>query len=92
MSKLDLGTIVSTSGVQAMMERDILFRVGVQQALANHTNGNWGDLSEHDKKVNDDALKTGEQILSAYNLGNERIWIITECDRSVTTILLPEEY
>ncbi|MCL2295748.1 MAG: hypothetical protein FWC29_01525 [Methanomassiliicoccaceae archaeon] len=69
MSVLGLGMIVPTAGVKRMMDHDILFRVGVQQALANHSNGDWGDLSENDKKMNDDALKDRKQILSAYNLG-----------------------
>ena len=53
----------------------------------------WGDLSEEDKKANDKALKNGERIMSSYNTENNiRIWVITEWDRSVTTVLLPEDY
>ncbi len=55
--------------------------------------GDWGDLDDEDKKENELSVKQGFRILSAYNLENgEKVWVITEWDRSVTTILLPEEY
>ena len=56
-------------------------------------NGDWGELSESDRQANEHALKHDLRVLSAYTLRTgERIWIITEGDRSVTTILLPSEY
>jgi hypothetical protein len=61
--------------------------------LARHVAGDWGELDEHDKEENESALKDGLRILSAYRLPDgTRIWVITEADRSATTILLPEEY
>jgi hypothetical protein len=61
--------------------------------LARHASGDWGDLDEHDRKANEYALEHGLRVLSAYTLSSgERIWVITEADRSMTTILLPEEY
>ena len=61
--------------------------------LARHVNGDWGDVDEHDRNENEFALKNGFRILSCYTLSNgERIWIITEADRSSTCILLPDEY
>ena len=61
--------------------------------LIPHMHGNWGELSNDDKELNDLAVHQGDRILSAYKTGkNVKIWIITEWDRSVTTILLPEEY
>jgi hypothetical protein len=61
--------------------------------LTRHANGDWGEVDEHDRKANEDALEHGLRVLSAYTLRTgERIWIITEADRSSTTILLPEEY
>ena len=61
--------------------------------LELHIHGNWGELSQHDKKVNELALENGERVLSAYRTKkNVRIWVITEADRSSTCILLPEEY
>lgn len=61
--------------------------------LRKHVAGDWGDCCEEDRQVNNDALKHGDRILSVYTtLKSVRIWIITERDRSVTTILLPDEY
>src|SRR5262245_38884447 len=61
--------------------------------LRRHVSGDWGDLSEGDRSANAHALKTGGRILSAYlTILGERLWIITEADRSRTTILRPDEY
>jgi hypothetical protein len=61
--------------------------------LARHAAGDWGDLDAHDASANDQALQTGARLLSAYRLRTGcRIWIITEADRSATTVLLPDEY
>lgn len=61
--------------------------------LERHCRGDWGDVDKHDAKVNDAAASSGERILSAYTLKTGvQIWIITEADRSVTTILLPNDY
>jgi hypothetical protein len=58
-----------------------------------HARGDWGDVDAHDKRANDAAVKQGTRIVSAYVLDDgTRVWIITEADRSSTTILLPEEY
>jgi hypothetical protein len=55
--------------------------------------GDWGDVDQEDQAANDHALEDGSRLLSAYTtLKGQRIWIITEADRSATTILLPEEY
>ena len=61
--------------------------------VARHVTGDWGDLTDEDKRANDRALKDCSRILSAYRTRKGvRIWIITEADRSVTTVLLPSEY
>jgi hypothetical protein len=61
--------------------------------LARHVTGDWGQLDNEDKAQNDFSVKYGLRILSAYTLQTgERIWLITESDRSATTILLPSEY
>jgi hypothetical protein len=58
-----------------------------------HARGDWGDLSSEDKLANKRALEEGTRLLSAYHLKTgQKIWIITEWDRSATTVLLPEEY
>jgi hypothetical protein len=60
--------------------------------LARHAAGDWGQVAEEDRRANDVAIAEGTRLLSAYRLDTAvKIWIITEADRSATTILLPEE-
>ena len=62
-------------------------------SLLPNLQGKYGNLDEHDRQQNELAVSHGGRILSAYNLpDNQRLWIITEHDRSVTTLLLPEDY
>jgi hypothetical protein len=85
---LSLGKIVITPNA-----RDHLQPEDVLVALSRHVSGDWGDLDDHDRAVNDFALENFERILSAYSdRTGTTFWIITEADRSVTTILLPEDY
>ena len=61
--------------------------------LRRHVTGDWGDLDEEDRRDNDAAVRHGTRVFSAYRVTSaDRVWIITEADRSVTTVLLPEEY
>ena len=61
--------------------------------LGRHLRGDWGELCEEDRNANQTALKEGLRLMSSYRTSTgQRIWIITEADRSVTTLLLPEEY
>jgi hypothetical protein len=61
--------------------------------LRRHMSGDWGELSDDDVKENEFSLREGLRLLSAYQTGKgQKIWIITEADRSTTTILLPAEY
>jgi hypothetical protein len=61
--------------------------------LSKHLRGDWGDLCQEDKAENELSLRSGFRILSCYQVSETKIvWIITEADRSVTTLLLPEEY
>ena len=65
----------------------------VTQLLERHLSGDWGDTCESDARANEEALRSGNRIISWYQVSKElRIMIITEADRSATTILLPEEY
>ncbi len=85
-----LGTIVGTPGALAELEK-----AGVlpQQLLARHTSGDWGDVGTEDHAANDEAALTGERLLSSYRLPTGvRVWVLTEWDRSATTVLLPGEY
>ena len=64
----------------------------VLTALRRHASGDWGSLCPEDTMENDNALHHGGRLFSAYGQGKERFWVITEADRSITTILLPEDY
>ncbi|MEX1258148.1 MAG: hypothetical protein WEG36_11075 [Gemmatimonadota bacterium] len=67
--------------------------VDVLESLSRHAVADWGDLDPEDRESNDRALRCGGRLLSSYRTSTEvKFWIITEWDRSVTTILLPEEY
>ena len=92
--KFDLGNVVATSGVYAMVGEDIKFNQFVTKSFERHCNGDWGDLDEEDKKANDFALRNGDDRLFSKYVFNEEvsIYIITEWDRSYTTILFPDEY
>lgn len=85
-----LGLLLMTPGA-----RDAIEAAGQEPHvfLARHRAGDWGDLSDEDKVENEYSLTRDLRILSAYKTAkDEKLWIITEADRSVTTILLPEEY
>lgn len=60
--------------------------------LARHLTGDWGEMCAEDRQANEDAIIQGLRIFSAYDTPEGRIWVITEADRSVTTLLLPDEY
>lgn len=84
-----LGTPVATSGaVQTMAEHNF----SPQVLLALHLSGEWGDIDPEDWAANDQAVMEGSRIVSAYGTGDARLYVITEADRSVTTILRPDEY
>ncbi|MEW6557803.1 MAG: hypothetical protein AB1349_10675 [Elusimicrobiota bacterium] len=89
--KFESGRLFFTRGVNDLIAESIDFSAQVCKSLRRHFSGDWGELDPQDKKANDDALISGERVLSAYN-GIKKIWIITEADRSNTTILFPHEY
>ena len=65
----------------------------IDELIARHASGDWGDLDDSDKAQNDAAVKNGRRIFSAYQVTDDlKVWIITEADRSHTTVLLPSEY
>lgn len=81
------GRIVITRGALAALSAE-----AIHKALRRHLSGDWGEVDEQDARENELSLKQGYRLLSAYHEGRCRFWIITEADRSATTILLPEEY
>jgi len=88
-----MGRLVMTRGVNDLVAENEAFAKFVMGSLARHQKGDWGDLGDEDKKENELSLKEGFRLLSAYESGAlPKIWIITEADRSATTILFPDEY
>lgn len=88
-SKFPLGQLVITSNAQLELVNE-----DVMTALERHMRCDWGDLSDHDRAMNDGAVRSGaDRILSSYkDSKGTKFWIITEADRSVTTVLLPDDY
>ena len=86
---LPLGRVLATPGALKL-----LVKAGGHpfELLTRHATGDWGELCAFDRRQNEMALREGYRVLSSYPVGAEHVWIITEADRSVTTILLPEEY
>lgn len=84
-----LGRVVATRGAFAFMGTHSIDALAL---LSRHVHGDWGNLDHEDRQLNLDAIERGGRIFSAYDFPVGKIWIITESDRSVTTILLPSEY
>jgi hypothetical protein len=88
--KLSPGYIVATPGALAALEAS---GEDLMAYLVRHIAGDWGEVDEHDRRENELSLVHGFRLLSVYTLNSgTKIWVITEADRSVTTVLLPEEY
>jgi hypothetical protein len=82
-----LGQLLATpAALEALTSDDLLI------IIQRHAVGDWGELCEEDIAANQRALLDGSRILSGYTVAGERLWVITEADRSATTVLLPEEY
>ena len=88
-AQLPLGRVVATPGALRVLKKtgghpfDLLARLAT---------GDWGDLCAFDRRQNESALREGYRVFSSYKVPAGSVWIITEADRAVTTILLPEEY
>jgi hypothetical protein len=87
-AKFKLGHIVSTPNALSQLTQD-----DILLAIQRHQAGDWGNVGAHDREANDQALVEGARILSVYHAANgTKFWLITEAGRSVTTVLLPEDY
>ena len=87
-TKFPLGQVVMTrNAAETLPQEDVL------KALSRHAEGDWGDVDEQDRGENEISLKDGYRLLSVYHAKDgTKFWIITEADRSATTVLLPEDY
>ncbi len=92
--KFEHGPILTTAGIDDDCRFSILFSKFVIASLKRHLSGDWGRLCNEDWQANEDALEDGNRLFSAYEDDEYKfkIWIITEADRSATTILFPSEY
>jgi hypothetical protein len=86
--KFRLGrTVITSNALSKLSQSD------VNDGLRRHHHADWGDLGVHDREANDRALQNGGRLLSAYRSDRgEKFWIITEADRSATTVLMPGDY
>lgn len=99
MTLFKTGIVVTTPGIRRLTSEDVGAARAIQRCLDRHCSGDWGDLCDDDKELNRFSLEeekkkghTCENLFSSYDTDYGSIYIITECDRSATTILLPEEY
>ncbi len=98
MSLFKTGEIVTTDGIDRAMMLDHRFLEAVRECLERHCSGDWGDACEETKQQNDEALEAEREgrcidsLFSLYDIEGTEIYIITEIDRSVTTVLFPDEY
>lgn len=87
-TKFELGIVVGTPGVF-----DVLTGSAVLNLLQRHAAGDWGNMEDDDIEANNDSLVDGDgRLFSSYEKHGHKVWIITEADRAITTVLLPEEY
>ena len=85
----NLGKIVATPYAKEELER---LNYSPLNLLRKHMSGDWSEMATEDQESNSEAITEGSRIFSAYTVQNTKFWVITEADRSSTTILLPSEY
>ena len=90
--KFELGNVVCTSTIANDIQEIDGFRKSINECITRHWHGDYGDLCQEDIESNEEAIKNGDRILSAYKIEDEKIYIITEADRSYTTVLYAYEY
>jgi hypothetical protein len=89
---IELGRLVMTSGVSHWSQGNLDRISGLSKIVGRHKNKDWGEVCSEDWETNNVAVENGERILSSYTIDDEKLWVITEWDRSITTILFPSEY
>ncbi len=86
-AKFPLGQVVMTANASEQLAAE-----DIEKALTRHAAGDWGEVCEADRQENELSLKEGYRLLSVYRSGETKFWVITEADRSITTVLMPEDY
>ena len=88
--RLQLGQVVATPGAIEALKKA---QQTASHFINRHLSGDWGESCEENRQLNDEAVENGDRVLSSYILSTgEKLWIITEADRSSTCLLLPSEY
>jgi hypothetical protein len=91
--KFNLGRLYLTRGVNDLIAENLEFAKFVNESLRRHSIGDWGNMCHEDRSANEQALVEGSRLFSVYDkAGHQKIWVISEADRSSTTVLFPEEY
>lgn len=92
MAKFKTGRLLFTRAVNDLIADDINFAAFVIKCQKRFMKCDWGDCCPEDKEANDKAVKDGSRIIGVYKNDKWKVWIITEADRSYTTIMFPEDY
>lgn len=88
----DLGRLVLTHFINDEIADNTEFSREIVKIMKRYRGKDWGDLSKHDKEINEEALKIGDRLLATYETTQGKVYVITEADRSITTILFSHEY
>ena len=91
--KMTVNKLIYTIGIVELIQKEKITQTEIVKLLKHHVNGDFGNIDSEDKQIMEENYKAGEgQLLGNYKIKDYKIWIITEWDRSRTTVLLPEEY
>lgn len=91
--KIDFGSVVATPKVVKRIKSDVVFAIFIGICIGRYVNFDWGDTCLEDIALNDKAIVSGGRLFAVYKYSSNRsVWLITEADRSTTTILFPDEY
>lgn len=92
---LELGQVVITRGVATSIEQNPAFAGFVVSAIRRHQKCDWSELDSEDQQENELSVEQGYRVISAFTIPNnddKKLWVITEANRTLTTVLYPEEY
>jgi len=92
MRSFEMGQLVATRGIVDAVDNDPGLATFIGASLGRYQRCDWGEMCQEDKDMNDLSLSGGGRIFAAYENEVYKVWIITEADRSVTTVLFPDEY
>ena len=90
--RIGSGTLRMTIGVRELIDGDANAMRDVAVLLNRHMNGDWGNVSDEDAEANDEAVVSGDRLLSSYTMRGREVWVLTETGHDTTTVLLPSEY